>query len=176
LAQSKKEKKDVSEKGKELATVIPRHRATALAPRRSDIDNVFRRFQRDVEDLFWPSERSLAEVLSLPSIEVRIPSVDIEDRGKDFLLKAEMPGFKSKEIEVNVQNDAIEIQAETGWKYDDKKKRFIRKERGSESFYRMVQLPEEVNVDDVDAELKDGVLEVVLPKKTPKHKKRINVK
>ena len=95
---------------------------------------------------------------------------------KDFLLKAEMPGFKSKDIEVNVLGNAIEIQAQTGWERDDKTKRYICNERGCESFYRMLQLPEEVKVDNVNAELKDGVLEVVMPKKKTKQRKKISVK
>ena len=63
-----------------------------------------------------------------------------------------------------------------GWKYDDKAKRYICKERECESFYRMVELPEEIKTDEVEAELKDGILEVALPKKAPKHKKKVNVK
>jgi HSP20 family protein len=59
-----------------------------------------------------------------------------------------------------------------GWKYDGKTKRYICKERECESFYRMVELPEEIKTDEVEAELKDGVLEVALPKKAPIHKKK----
>jgi len=59
-----------------------------------------------------------------------------------------------------------------GWKYDGKTKRYICKERECESFYRMVEPPEETKTDEVKAELKDGILEVALPKKAPKHKKK----
>jgi HSP20 family protein len=63
-----------------------------------------------------------------------------------------------------------------GWKYDDETKRYICKERECESFYRMVELPEEIKTDEVEAELKDRTLEVALPKKAPEHKKKVNVK
>ena len=63
-----------------------------------------------------------------------------------------------------------------GWKYDDETKRYICKERECESFYRIVELPEEIKTDEVEAELKDRTLEVALPKKAPKHKKKVNVK
>ena len=53
-------------------------------------------------------------------------------------------------------------------KYDDKTRRYICKERACESFYRMVELPEEVKADAAQANMKDGVIEVALPKKTPK--------
>jgi hypothetical protein len=62
------------------------------------------------------------------------------------------------------------------WKYDDKTKRYICKEKECESFYRMVELPEEIKTDEAEAELKDGILEVALPKKAPKHKKAVNAK
>jgi HSP20 family protein len=63
-----------------------------------------------------------------------------------------------------------------GWKYDDKTKKYICKEKKCESFYRMVELPEEIKTDEVEAELKDGILEVALPKKAPKHKKKAYAK
>jgi len=50
------------------------------------------------------------------------------------------------------------------------------KERACESFYRMVALPEQIKVDDVQADLKDGVLELVLAKKAPKQSKKVNLK
>jgi HSP20 family protein len=178
LAQPKKESKDVAVRKKELATPSPRQRTMSLAPRQyTELDRVFERFRRDFEDLLWPSERSLTRAFSmLPAVQIRVPHVDLEDRGKDFLLRAEMPGFRSSDIDVHVQGDAIEIQATAGWKYDDRTKRYICKERECESFYRMVELPEEIKTDKVEAELKDGILEVVLPKKAPKQKRKVNVK
>ena len=104
---------------------------------------------------------------------IRVPLIDLEDRGKDFVLKAEMPGFKKEEIEIEVQEDAVEITGRVGWKYDKKAKGFVCKERACESFNRIVQLPEEVKTDAVTAHLTDGILEIVLPKKTPKKTRKI---
>lgn len=166
---------------KELAPVSPR-RGTNLASRQSpdfmrDFDRVFERFRSDFEDLLWPSERVFRRAFSmLPGTEMRALHVDLEDRGKDFLLKAEMPGFKKEDVEIEVQDDSVEIRAETGWKQEDEKKNYVVKERGSESFYRIIRLPEEVKADSVDANLKDGVLEIILPKKVPKQKRKIAVK
>ena len=112
----------------------------------------------------------------VPSVETRVPYVDLEDRGKDFLLTAEMLGFKKEDVDIQVADDAVEIKATMGWKYDDKTKRYICKERACEPFYRMVELPEEVKADAAQANMKDGVIEVVLPKKTPKQKKKVLIK
>jgi HSP20 family protein len=66
---------------------------------------------------------------------------------------------------------SVEIKGSVSWKYDDKTK-YACRERACESFYRIVELPEEINTEKVEANLKDGVLEITLPKKTLKLKKK----
>ena len=147
-----------------------------LAPIGTDLwrafDDIFDNFRQDFEDLLFPSPWSRAYPI-VP--ETRVPLVDLEDRGKDYMLKAEMPGFKKEDIEIEVQEDSIEITGRVGWKYDKKARGYICKERACESFYRIVQLPEEVKADDVKANLADGVLEIVLPKKAPKKGHKVSI-
>jgi HSP20 family protein len=153
------------------AEIKPTRKTTSAARRRSqsqgDIEQAFDQivdnFRNDFEDLLFPS------LIEVP--EVRVPAIDLENREKDFILKAEMPGFKKDEIEINVQEDGVEITGISGWKYDQKGDGYICKERACKSFYRFVDLPEEIKVDDVDANLSDGILEIMLPKKTPKPQK-----
>jgi HSP20 family protein len=156
----------------------PKKKATALAPAAPQdlwraFDDTFDKFRSDFEDLLFPSywDRALA---LLP--ETRVPAVDLEDREKDYLLKAEMPGVKKEDIAVEVKDDSVEITGIAGWKYDKKEQAYICKERACESFYRMVQLPEEIKVDHVTANLSDGVLEITLPKKAPKQKRKVTIK
>jgi HSP20 family protein len=165
-------------KKKAPAAEKPKEKPTALAPAAPKdlwraFDDVFGRFRSDFEDLLFPSYWDRALSL-LP--ETRVPAVDLEDREKDYLLKAEMPGFKKEDIEIEVKEDSIEITGKAGWKYDKKAQAYICKERACESFYRMVQLPEEIKVDEVAANLSEGVLEVTLPKKAPKQKRKVAIK
>jgi HSP20 family protein len=165
-------------KKKAPAAEKPKEKPTALTPAAPKdlwraFDDVFERFRSDFEDLLFPSYWDRA--LSLFP-ETRVPAVDLEDREKDYLLKAEMPGFKKEDIEIEVKEDSIEITGEAGWKYDKKAQAYICKERACESFYRMVQLPEEIKVDEVAANLSEGVLEITLPKKTPKQKRKVAIK
>ena len=135
-------------------------------------DDIFDNFKSDFEELLFPSPWRTA----YPAFpEIRVPLIDLEDRGKDFLLKAELPGFKKEDIEIEVQEDSLEITGRVGWKYDKKAKGYVCKERACESFNRTVQLPEEVNTDAVTANLADGILEIVLPKKKPKKKRKISL-
>ncbi|HMK95030.1 MAG TPA: Hsp20/alpha crystallin family protein [Candidatus Limnocylindrales bacterium] len=134
-------------------------------------DETFERFRNDFQDILLP----FSDVI-VPMPETRVPAIDLEDHEKEYVLKAEMPGFKKEDVEINVQDDAVEISAVTGWKYDAKEQTYICKERACKSFYRYVDLPEEIKVDDVNADLSNGVLEIKLPKKTPKAKRKVQVK
>jgi len=174
---SKKTELAVSQK-KPLAAKRAKKPTTAIkkaAPQDlwSAFDDTFERFRNDFETMFFPT--GVSDVLAeMP--ETRVPVVDLENREKDFLLKAEMPGFKKEDIEINVQDDGVEITGTSGWKYNEKKRAYICKERACETFYRYVDLPEKVDVDKVDANLCDGVLELTLPKKEPKSKRKVSVK
>lgn len=101
--------------------------------------------------------------------ETRVPKVDLEDREKDYILKAEMPGFKRDDIEIEVEENSVAITGNVGWKYSERAQVYICRERDCESFYRLVSLPEEINATEVTATLSDGLLEVILPKKAPKN-------
>jgi HSP20 family protein len=163
-------KAPVSKKAKEEPIAI-----TPVAPQDlwKAFDDVFERFRSDFEDILFPSYWDRALDL-LP--ETRVPAVDLEDRDKDYVLKAEMPGFKKEDIEIEVKDDSVEITGVAGWKYDKKEQAYICKERACESFYRMIDLPEEIKVDAVKANLSDGVLEITLPKKAPKQKRKVAIK
>jgi HSP20 family protein len=176
-APSKKTELAVTKK-KPTAISKPSKKPVELAPTSTSnlyqaFDDTFERFRDDFEDLFFPS--TWVNQFALTP-ETRVPAVDLEDQGKDFLLKAEMPGFKKDDIEIDVQDDVIVITGEAGWKYDRKERDYICKERACKTFYREVDLPEEIKVDEVSANLSDGVLEITLPKKTPKQKRKVKVK
>ena len=181
-----KKKKQTEEESKKTEVAVTttkapaaksRKKPTALAPVApvdlwKAFDDVFGRFRSDFEDMLFPSYWDTA--LTLP--ETRVPAVDLEDRETDYVLKAEMPGFKKEDIEIQVKDNSVEIAGEAGWKYDKKEQAYICKERACQSFYRTVELPEEIKTDDVTANLSDGVLEITLPKKTPKPKRKVTIK
>ncbi len=156
----------------------PSKKTSTLAPVTSSdlwraFDDTFARFRNDFEDILFPASW-VDSFSSMP--ETRVPVVDLEDREKDYLLKAEMPGFKKEDIEIEVQDNLVVIAGEVGWKYDKKEHEYVCKERACKSFYRVVDLPEEIKADEVTANLSEGVLEVLLPKKAPKQKRKVSIK
>jgi HSP20 family protein len=176
------EEKEKPSKKKEITPATPKRGSeSAITPYsppglRIEFDRAFERFRRDFEDILWPSERFFGRLPTIRELQTEMPTVDLEDRGKDFLLTAEIPGFKKEEIEIQVQDDALEIRGNKRASHDEKVKGYVRKERSSEQFYRRIRLPENVKADSSQATLKDGLLELVLPKKTQKPKKKINIK
>ncbi len=172
---SKSSKKSVSKN--KLATKKPKKTTPIKQANQQEalkvFDNAFERFRDDFENLLFPSD--IDEMLEeVP--EVRVPMVDLEDREKDYLLKAEMPGFKKEEIEIVVQDDAVEITGTAGWKYSEKDEDYVCKERACKSFYRYIDLPQDIKIDEVDGKISDGILELMLPKKQPKRTRKISVK
>lgn len=109
-------------------------------------------------------------------LATRISSIDLEDKTDKFVLTAEVPDFTKDEVEINVGEDSVEISGCREVRQDEKTKEYVRKERSSGSFYRQMSLPEEVKVDESQANLQDGILELVLPKKTPKKRKKVPIK
>ena len=105
-----------------------------------------------------------------------MPVKDLQDNEKEYVVTVEMPGFKKEDIELEVQDNSIPITGYAGWKYDEKGKLYVCKERACETFYREIELPEEIKIDDVKANLPDGVLDILLPKKAPKEKRKVSIK
>jgi len=136
-------------------------------------DDTFARFRSDFEDLLFPA--TWAKTFSFVP-EIRVPAVDLKDGEKEYTLKAEMPGFKKEDIEIEVQENSVAITGTAGWKYDEKGQLYICKERACKTFYRRIELPEQVKIHEVDANLTEGVLEITLPKKAPKQKRKITPK
>ena len=94
-------------------------------------------------------------------------------------MRLEMPGIPKDDINIEVTPTSIEVSAQHDESKEDKDKNWLRRERSSIGFYRSLELPEELKTDDVNAELKDGILTIKLPKVEPKpeHKpKKVQIK
>jgi|SRR5579872_814005 len=90
----------------------------------------------------------------------------LEDTGAEFLVLAELPGFKANEIEVSVEPRRVIITGKRELKEEDKQGDAIYVEQCADEIFRTMDLPAEVNALKVVAMLKDGVLTVQLPKAT----------
>ena len=104
------------------------------------------------------------------------PSLDIQDAEDKILVTADIPGVEKGDITLNVRGDMLEITAEKTKEKEEKGEGYIRRERGYTKFYRRIPLPAEVDPNNVDAALKDGVLRIEMVKSARPEVKQIEVK
>jgi HSP20 family protein len=107
-----------------------------------------------------------------------LPAVDVAENDKGFEITAEMPGMEEKNIEVKVVSDKLTIKGEKKEEKEEKKKDYYLSERKYGSFERSFRVPESVDANKIEANFKNGVLKVTLPKKAEAQKpvKTIEVK
>jgi HSP20 family protein len=104
-----------------------------------------------------------------------MPAVDVIEKDNEFIVKAELPGMKEKDIDVSVVGDTLTIKGEKKTETEIKEEDYYHCERAYGSFYRSVPLPSAVDTSKIEANIEDGVLEVTLPKVAEVKPKKIAV-
>jgi len=129
---------------------------------------------RDLERFFggWPE-------MWEPAVD-RIPRVDVYETDGNVVAEFELPGIKAENIDLEVGGNTIKVEARMDEKKEDKKKGYYRKEIRKGYYRRVIPLSVDIKEDAAEAEYKDGVLKVVVPKfgprKTEKKGKKIKIK
>lgn len=101
----------------------------------------------------------------LPSLfENRAPSVDVVDRAKEIVVKAEIPGIDQEDLQVSVTDRTLTIKGESSHKEETEEGDMHRCEIRRGSFFRTLTLPVDVDGGKAKAKCKDGMLELHLPK------------
>jgi HSP20 family protein len=90
--------------------------------------------------------------------------LDVIDREKELFVRGELPGVEKDDVEVTIMGDRLMIEAERKFEEEETKDTFYRHELGYGKLLRTIALPEQVDVDKIHAELKDGILNITLPK------------
>lgn len=94
-----------------------------------------------------------------------IPAVNISETTEAYHLEFSAAGFKKEDFKIAVEKDVLTVSAEHKTESTSENKNYSRKEFSFGSFKRSFTLPENVNVDKVEAKYEDGVLNVNIPKK-----------
>jgi HSP20 family protein len=104
------------------------------------------------------------------------PSVDIDEQDDKYVIKADLPGVEKKDIDVKLENGMLSIRGEKRTETESGNGKRHRTERFHGTFARSFTLPDSVDVDNVDASYKDGVLTLAIPKKEQAKPKSIDIK
>jgi len=103
------------------------------------------------------------------------PAVDIKEETDKFVLHADIPGVAPEGIDVSMEDGVLTIKGEKKTEATTTQEGYKRVERSYGSFYRRFSLPDTANADEISAKSKNGVLEIVIPKREAVKPKKINV-
>ena len=96
------------------------------------------------------------------------PSIDLQDRGDHYVLTAELPGFDKRDVEVKISDRVLELKGQRRSEKETKDKEGSLSQESSSYIQRYMTLPEEVVSEKASGTMKNGVLELKLPKREPK--------
>jgi HSP20 family protein len=160
---NKKETVETPDKETQIAT-----RPQKEASLSRGFESIFNDFRRSFDDLmspFLPMRTWLpATTQAWP---VRAALVDLVEKGDKYVLRAELPGFEKDDIEILTNKDTITFSAEKKSETEEKGQDYLHRERTYSSSRRTINFPQEVDPAKIEATMKDGILEVIAPKKEP---------
>ncbi len=131
--------------------------------------NQLRNFGDDLDtyDDFWNGEDSFISRFT--------PKVDIEELDDEFEFHVELPGLNKKDVKINVKENVLTISGEKKNKKEDKSDNFHRMESSYGKFQRSFRLPQNVKQNDIKAEFRNGILDIVVPKAEEAKPKEIEI-
>jgi len=133
--------------------------------------NPFDDFFQDFGKGFW------VKPLAFPSETTGLSmKIDVKEDEKTFTVKADIPGVKKEDIQIDIDDDTVSLRAEAKQEKEEKKgEKVVYSERSYGMVSRSFTLPAAVDEKGAKAEYKDGVLNLMLPKKSNGAAKRIAV-
>ena len=103
------------------------------------------------------------------------PAVDIKEEKDKFVLHADLPGVRPDETDVSMEDGVLTIKGEKKSEAITEKDGYKRVERTYGSFHRRFSLPDTANSEEISAKSKNGVLEIIIPKRQSVQPKKITV-
>lgn len=108
--------------------------------------------------------------------EFKTPAVEMYEEKDDLVVKAELPGMKKEDLEINVTENLLTIRGEKKKEEKIEEKGTYYSERSYGSFERCIEIPRDVQTEKAQASFKDGVLEIRLPKTEEAKRKEVQIK
>jgi len=104
-----------------------------------------------------------------------VPAVDIKEEADRFILFADVPGTDPKQIEITMEKGVLTIKGERNGAAQEARQAYKRTERPWGTFYRRFNLPDTADPDKITARTANGVLELIIPKRTLGQARKIQV-
>ncbi|MCX7998888.1 MAG: Hsp20/alpha crystallin family protein [Leptospiraceae bacterium] len=123
-----------------------------------EINRVFDHF---FDDFYTPTRYGLS---SLRGASGFYPKFNISENEKEINLEVELPGLEEKDVEVSVDKGILTVKGEKKFQKEEKNENYHLVEHSYGSFQRSLQLPENANVNEITAKMKNGVMKITVPK------------
>ena len=135
--------------------------------------NLLNQLQREVNRLFETSRLGDEETGHM--LADWAPAVDIKEEPAQFVIHADLPGVDIKDIEITLENGVLTLKGQRAAEKKEETQQYRRVERVRGTFLRRFSLPDAVDAEKGAARCKDGVLEVVVPKREAAQPRRIAI-
>ena len=149
-------------------TSVQKGEPADLIERMNDVyDRIAKRAYEIFDGYGRRNGRDLADWLQAEAEFVHPLHIEVSESPEALSVRAEVPGFKAEELKINVEPRRVTITGERKTKEESKTKKTIYSETCSDQILRVVDLPAAVDTEKAKATLKDGMLELEMPKTAP---------
>ena len=106
----------------------------------------------------------------------RMPAVDIKETDTEYQVIADLPGISKDNLEVSLKDEVLNLTVHSKQEQNEESEgRIVRQERYQGTFHRSFKLNDTVDAENIQANYKDGVLTISVPKKEPVHPTQIEI-
>lgn len=133
-----------------------------LAELRNEMDRIF-------ESFFGERLPAFKEEITLA------PAIEVSETDNEIIVKAAVPGVDKKDLNISILDNNLIIKGEVKREKEEKKKNYYKQEIAYGSFSRTIPLPAEVKVDEIKANMKNGVVTITVPKAEKAKAKEITI-
>ncbi len=162
---------------KKSALAIKKAKKTVLAVRKpqpsviKDFNVLLDTFRNEFGGYLWDPFRGFEWPVEY-ELPMRIPVVDVIDSGNEYVVKAELPGLKKENVQIEVAENELLLVARSDAETEEKGKTYLHRERAFSTFRRRIGFGQSIDTEKVSASMAEGVLEIRLPKLEPKPEKK----
>jgi HSP20 family protein len=157
-------------KRRELIEAVPRREIDIFDEMDRMFDTMFHRgWLRPLREL-WPEWRRFESAFA-----VGVPRVDLIDRDEEILLRAEVPGVRKEDLDVDLTGRQLRIKGVRRHEETKEEGELIRAEIARGTFSRTICLPEDLDFEKANADFKDGILELHFPKTHKVERRHIKI-
>ncbi|WP_237587125.1 Hsp20/alpha crystallin family protein [Pontibacter russatus] len=141
------------------------------APTRSVFSDFFTDIDRMFDNDFFLMPMNLKR-----QMEGKVPSVNIRDKEKEYLIEVAAPGMKKEDFNIDMEEGMLTISSQKEEDKTEERENYKRREYNYSSFSRSFNLPENVKSEEIKAHYEDGILSLTIPKKQEQEKPKQKIK